>query len=145
MRDDPLREASDPTTSPERLVTLLASAESLAVAEAVMRHARLPLPLLRRRLRVAPLASNPFALHCAAWHNPVVPLLLWSDPLPDYESGALSVLQRLGGFEGLWAPVHAGTLAESIALLACHRAPVSRARDFARHLADLFGLPWPGP
>ena len=124
MRDDPLREASDPTTSPERLVTLLASAESLAVAEAVMRHAR---------------------LHCAAWHTPVGPLLLWSDPLPDYESGALSVLQRLGGFEGLWAPVHAGTLAESIALLACHRAPVSRARDFARHLADLFGLPWPGP
>ncbi len=153
-----LTEAADPSTAPARLRqiaglapwrdrTLAVHAEATArrVHDAVMRNPSLPLDSLRATLLDR---ETPLRWTLGAWHNPAVPLLLLSEPDAGYLDAALRAL--------LWHEQRAGlrpsgteTLVDEVAWWAAwgrhgrSHAPSLRCRDFARHLASLFGLPWP--
>ena len=170
MIDDALLgEASDPTTSPERLAELMdwsrptpGAADDrprrTEVSEAVLSNPAVPLVLLRWHLR----APVPDRNTLAAWHNPAVALLLLSEPLPAYEEAACRLLRWVQGGRTMpsarWGPER-GTLASRIAPWAEGREAhvlwevtpgrlTAEQRDEARRvaarLAALFGLPWPG-
>ncbi len=155
--DERLREASDPTTPGERLVVILDDAtgeagrrDSLHEAPrrhgmppelqplrvAVLRNPALPLTVLRAVLRQE--RTPQMALD--AWHNPVVPLLLQSEPTPDYHEAARRLLATLTPHR------MPGTSLESLVRewrrgdapgqpVAPHREGV---RALARRLGDLF-------
>ena len=107
--DDLRREASDPRTSGERLREILAEAtaqplasrahdrwhqaspERLRLRAAVLRNPTLPLEVVRAALRQE--RTPQMALD--AWHNPVVPLLLLSEPTPEYHEAARRLLATL--------------------------------------------------
>jgi hypothetical protein len=116
----------------------------------------LPLPTLDALLR----AHCSWSFTTVAWHNPAVPLLLVSDPsyaehattlLRDYRDHAEGDDQlrdldyegnratcRPAGEDSLAAAVR--DWADETYLPTCQH---DDARDLARHLAGLFGLPWP--
>ena len=168
---DLLREAGEPTTSPERLRALTlgllaphaeqptedpARDELLAV---VARNPALPLSLLRALLLEEP--TRPHTIE--AWHNPTVPLLLMQEPSLAYDLAASRAIRFLM-LDGEAPPAKwadPGPLAHRVAALARKAwiferwrpqdpfesfSPHARAaRALARHLAGLFSLPWPGP
>jgi hypothetical protein len=148
--DDLLREASDPTTPGERLRALLMTAhgrplpEALVMWSAAYRNPNLPLTRLRQALLTPDLHRVSDTL-LAAWHNPSTRLLLLQEPLPAFAAAAHRALRRLGDIEGHSGPGRADDLPRTVsawaAFPACPGAPA--ARQFARHLADLFDLPWP--
>ena len=139
--DDLLREASDPTTLSERLRELSRGVPlGHEFPDALARNPSLPLDLLRRELLDGWTG--------AAWYNPATPLLLQAEPLPAYERAAWQSLCQLADTESDDGPRGVSTLAEAVALCARrrhHRPRWSGTERFARHLASLFGLPWPEP
>lgn len=144
--DDLLREASDPTTPPGRLQVLfsgspgLSDEQSRRLRAAVVGNPSLPSGLLFTALG---LPRDDWCL--PAWLNPAVTLLLLCHPAPMYEEMALRALQCLSIPAGSdWEVVPVSTLAEGVAAWAAAPADdASEERAFARHLAGLFGLPWP--
>ncbi|RYE84279.1 MAG: hypothetical protein EOO75_18315, partial [Myxococcales bacterium] len=112
MKDDRGLEASDPSLPAERLLELLASFQaeevqaeegtplrnSYRLQDTVLLNPNLPLQVLGRVLRELPVRRGSYA----AWHNPMVPLLLLSEPLSGYEVGALQLLLSLEGQHGAW-------------------------------------------
>ena len=150
MTDDLLREASDPLTPGERLRELVAHEGPVSLA--ALRNPNLPVDLLRDWLLGDATADLPRSLSydTAVWSNPAVPLLLLRDPLPAYQDSALWVLSGLTSYGSLL--LDAETLDEAIDQWARHlsrdmtgdrRREQLEACAFARHVADLFGLPWP--
>ena len=109
----------------------------------------LPLDLLRELL----LGQNQ-----PAWRNPAVPLLLQSEPRPEYAESARATLASWAlGCEYYAHPdlrahltriAQTRNLATAVALwgqVPAKQLPAGEhdALAFARHLASLFGLPWP--
>ncbi|RYE93526.1 MAG: hypothetical protein EOO75_04170 [Myxococcales bacterium] len=101
------------------------------VSRAVMTNPNLPLSLLRA------FVTSGFE---TAWRNPSVPLLLLTDPSPEYEVAARRLLALASLEEGKYVR---GNLAQLVAQWA--PGPPGRARRLARQFALLFGLPWPSP
>ena len=159
--DELLREAGDPTTPGERLVQIVrgevwanrpAGVEGWTLIEqtscAALGNPSLPLAVLGRSLLETRGRSA-----LAAWHNPSVMLLLLSEPRPEYRLAAHRLLtletrqarmvfrsrlaETLAGLVHLWALVPRAMASGRLtgASLQCHA--------LARHLAGLFGLPWP--
>lgn len=145
--DERLREAGDPRTPPGRLRTIHRTAMG-RVYSAVIGNPSLPLELLRQEL----LAEDSEVAQ-AAWHNPSVPVLLESEPRAPYEEAAYRELLRWHTWMGTRCQAPTGTLAELVGawgsehveLRSAWQADGHRCREFARHLAVLFGLPWPTP
>lgn len=136
-----LAEARDPTTSPGRLQQLFREGPrdnpgfARAMREALLTNPALPLDRLRTMLLMGDMR---------AWYNPSVPLFLMMEPRPEYREAARRLLARL-------MRMPARTSIES--LIGHWSEPGLRpttvrqvqVRDFAHHLASLFGLPWPAP
>jgi hypothetical protein len=124
MTDDLLREASDPNTPGERLAAVYAEAWKTGdetTQLAALGNPSYPPDQLKTML-ASTLLRLPDAL--AVWFNPAVPLLLLSEPLPEYRRAARLLRDEF---------------AEYVA-----RVPYGRVtlRDFDRHLAGLFGSSW---
>ena len=98
-----VREASDPATSPGRLGEIWRwvvrenarrepqdMPEVYAVQTALLRNPSCPLELLRQVLQGRSGYGS-----IQAWHNPMVPLLLMQEPLPEYTAAALRTLRVL--------------------------------------------------
>lgn len=133
--DNLLREASDPTTPSERLRELWGYASiGHELPDALARNPSLPLDVLRGELLEE---RSP-----AAWHNPAVPVLLLSEPRPEYAKAARRALGNVAFAHGGQRIVLAPSLEEGVALVASG-GYVPQTCAFARHLAGLFGLPWP--
>ena len=156
MSDDPLREASDPTTSPGRLEHLFSGAlrkrrlardatppEVIALLERLVSNPALPVSLVSRALRYPSLRV------CAtlAWRNPSVPLLLLQEPLPAYREAATALLREASDRTGHPAldPTQPVTLEALVEAWSQPGSPAHAAdvQSLARHLASLFSLPWP--
>ena len=145
---DALREARNPRTSGERLPVLALRDETGEVMRAALCNPSFPRGELRMVLldTTAPVGPD----QVAACQNPAVAALLRVEPLSPYQDAALRVLEYLARqaqdashetdertFEQRileWSFRSAGEEGHA------HR---SEARAFARHLARLFGLPWP--
>ncbi|RYZ17322.1 MAG: hypothetical protein EOO70_02255 [Myxococcaceae bacterium] len=98
-------------------------------------------------LRGILLKDNPRQLQRCAWFNPVVPVLLMKEPLPEYRARATRLLYeefQSIGLEGL-LPRWPVTLDQLVAL-SLQQSASERAqplRHLAHRLASLFALPWP--
>ncbi|RYE89975.1 MAG: hypothetical protein EOO75_10910 [Myxococcales bacterium] len=150
--DELRREASDPATPGERLEAIRRwvvreaarrdppeMPEVYAVQAALLRNPSYPVDLLRQALRGRGGYGS-----IAAWHNPLVPLLLLQEPLEEYGEAALRTLRSLAPVAIHGALARAVELPEAIAV--CAATPAAEggmARGHARHLASVFGLPWP--
>lgn len=140
--DELLREASDPTTPPERL-RFLCRHESVrrATAATALRNPSVPLDVLREALVDSEVLDGRLAERLAAWHNPSVPLLLMGEPRPEYREGARLLLALLGTERD--PAVSLEVLVDDWRNVEARGHGRSRVtRELARHLADLFGLPW---
>ena len=144
-----LREASDPRTTGERLRGVWAEATIRArrgpadcvagqALDRVMQNPSIPLDLLAAWLR---------EYRLEAWYHPAVPLLLRGEPSPDYEEVAFLLLENLECRHEQELGSRSGrTLAEHLMVRA--QIPAGNeserpVRACVRHLAGLFGLPWP--
>ncbi len=159
--DELLREASDPTTPGERLAQIVsgevwanrpAGVEGWSKIEqtscAALGNPALPVAVLGRSLLEARGRSA-----LAAWHNPSVVLLLMMEPRPEYRLAAHRLLaletrqarmvfrsrqsETLAGRVHLWALVPRAMASGRLT------GPSLQCHALARHLAGLFGLPWP--
>ena len=159
MTDALLREASDPATTGERLEEIFLGEGWMMLSEA--EEAPLLAALANPSFPILSLASfllleegdpiEAYEHHLmiraqqAAWQNASVPLLLLSQPRDSYLSAAEMLLDQMS--QELDPPLHAQvapTLEARIAAWAAMPPPQHQpARAFARHLAGLFGLPWP--
>ncbi|RYE75257.1 MAG: hypothetical protein EOO74_10305 [Myxococcales bacterium] len=132
--DDLRREASDPTISAARHAALWDDVpRSTAVSVALLRNPAVDPARLRTWL----------GHYTDAWYNPLVPLLLLTDPTLA-QKAAWRLHMECDGIDNpgtsdsslkrnilVWARARPGTDAGT------------RTRAFACHLAGLFGLPWP--
>lgn len=190
--DDELREASDPSTPGERLEELFlgegwnaSSDAEAAVVLAAVTNPSFPHPALASFLLLSDGDATEAYDHDlmvsaqrAAWHNPIVPTLLLSQPHHDYLEAAerlldhmtaacdpdlhirtirevtarreqmaldhgaqppFTVLPSLLAFIAAWAAM------PDVRDVPGHHSLPQSYRDTARHLAGLFGLPWPAP
>lgn len=92
-----------------------------------------------RRLRALMLRP-----HHRAWHNPSAPLVLFTAPGQDLVAAAILMLRP----DARPYAYRHESADETMRSLAIHvsqwqRRPRCARRDTARHLAGLFGLPWP--
>ena len=138
--DDPLREAADPLTPPERLWALWQSGgsapRSRALEQALMSNPAAPLDLLRWWLTCG---------YERSWFNAGIPLLMLTQPFPELRNYAQTVLARHGPAADARLPL--ATLVArwaQVAQRAARSADEERALTLAHRLAELFDLPWPG-
>ncbi|RYE86338.1 MAG: hypothetical protein EOO75_15850 [Myxococcales bacterium] len=111
-------------------------------ATTALRNPAVPLDVLRERLLDREILDGRLAERLAAWHNPSVPLLLLSEPRPEYREGARLLLAHLGTERD--PDVSLEVLIEDWRTIDPRRHPRTQVtRDLARHLAGLFSLPWP--
>ena len=130
--DEVLREAQDPTTSGERLS---------AIWHDVRRTRAITDALLTNPNAVPSQVCTWLAHHRDAWYNPLVPSLLMLNP--SLRSQAAWLLWHESDGHVVASPHN---LAPGVVAWR-RRHPRDdgerRTRAFARHLAGLFGLPWP--
>ena len=115
--------------------------ESLALLDLFTSHPNMPLP----GLGIALLRSTSI-MSIGAWFNPNVPLLLMSHPLPEFLGAAERALHD-------YAPLQKTRSSLASQVASWHEMAQQpdrtdyeqKAIAFARHLASLFGLPWPEP
>lgn len=133
--DGRLREASDPTISAARHAALWDDVpRSTAVSVALLRNPAVDPARLRTWL----------SHHADAWYNPLVPLLLLADPLLA-QKAAWRLHMECDGSDNPGTSDH--LLKRNLIVWARARPRTDvgrRTREFARHLAALFGLPWNG-
>lgn len=114
------------------------ASELLALETAILRNPALPFDILGRVLLMIPTHR----WSTMGWYNPAVPLLLLKEPSPLYREAA----ERLLAYESGVSPSMA-SLDRLVHVWALRRTGDSsrdrQTRSLARHLAGLFGLPWP--
>lgn len=160
--DDELREAGDPTTPGERLAELFAVRwRESDVPRRLARNPALPWAELRQLLTWRLYESlYGVSLVLDAWHNPALPLHLMANPDPEVRDVAARLLWSRTSevlparhFQGRLPPAEPLGLPALVAVLGRLERDASfisdslRVRDLldlVRHLAGLFGLPWPG-
>ena len=156
--DEPLREAADPTTPGERLADLFRRSlgggsvdEDLALAQAVLRNPNVPMAVLREGVLGSGRWETAPRRQLEAWRNPSVPLLMLTMPDPRYGVAARRLLvwlenEHASGKSGNVAQRWEGASLDRVVAFWARMRPgpsLAIVRAFARHLAGLFGLPWP--
>jgi hypothetical protein len=144
-------DASDPSTDPDTLWELLRSGDVRARVAAAA-NPNLPADelaeLLAPRLdRYERSAFDRGEEHVAAWQNPAVPMLMLQQPREEYAEAACLVLMWLEHLHGVRKGSADDSLRSRLGEWQASWAPPRRAqvhdivRDFAMHLATLFGQP----
>ena len=146
VTDELLREASDPTTTAERLQEMMELASRAIDGTNPPRGWHLQSNILRNPgLPVDRLRDFLLDRHDdEAWHNPAVPALLTSEPRPEFAEVAARLLVRPPP-DGDSAPgaQPLEQLVQAWARVEPRTAWERETRPLARHFAGLFGLPWP--
>jgi hypothetical protein len=135
--DELLREASDPTIGAERL-------HALWEATWRMQERRVVFVALLRNPSIDERTLRHWLDEWQAWENPLIPALILADP--SMREAAAVALYEEAHTTIMPDDDYPQDLDEQVTLWAAHvpRDPQEEhVRAFARHLAGLFGLPWP--